>query len=123
MRDVAARRFGDVDRQVADALEVRVDLHCGDDGPEVGGHRLVEREKREAAAVDFNVQRVQWLVTDQRAVNQVVIAVDQPLHGETHLLFCAAGHLEQPRLELLQLFLEMNHHPPHRFHQPNRPVT
>ena len=70
VRRVAARRFGDVDRQIADALEVGVDLHGGDDRPEVGGHRLVERQQREAAVVDLDVQAVERLVADEHAVDQ-----------------------------------------------------
>ena len=64
---VAPRRLGDVHGQVADALEVGVDLHRGDDRPQVGGHRLVERQQREAAVVDLDVQRVDRLVAGEHA--------------------------------------------------------
>ena len=53
---VAPRRLGDVDREVADPLEVGVDLDRRDDRPQVGGHRLIQRQQREAAAVDLDVQ-------------------------------------------------------------------
>ena len=66
-RDVAPRRLGDVDRQVADALEVGVDLDRRDDRAQVGGHRLVQRQQREAAVVDLDVQRVDRLVAGEHA--------------------------------------------------------
>ena len=67
---VALRRLGDVDRQVADALEVGVDLDGRDDRAQVGGHRLVQRQQREAAVVDLDVQLVDRLVADQDALDR-----------------------------------------------------
>ena len=107
MLRVAPRRLGDVDREVADALEVGVDLHGRDDRPQVDGHRLVEREQREAAVVDLDVQPVHRLVAAQHAVDQFAIAIDERLHGEAHLFLGQAAHLEQPGLELLQLLLKV----------------
>ena len=59
---VALGRFRDVHGEVADALEVGVDLHRRDNRPQVGGHRLVERQQRKAPVVDFDVQLVDRLV-------------------------------------------------------------
>ena len=105
--DVPPRRLGDVDREVADALEVGVDLDGGDDRAQVGRHRLIERQQREAAAVDLDVQRVERLVAGEHAVDQIAVALDQPLDRQAHLFFGQAAHLEQPRLELFELFLKM----------------
>ncbi len=74
---VAPRRFGDVDRQVAHPLEIGVDLDRRDNRPEVGRHRLVERQQREAAVVDLDVQLVDRLVADEHPVDQVVVALDE----------------------------------------------
>ncbi len=104
---VTPRGFGDVDGEIADPLEVGVDLDRGDDRPQVGGHRLVQRQQREAAVVDLDVQRVQRLVAGERPVDELVVAIHQPLDRDPHLLFGEAAHLEQPGLELLELFLEM----------------
>ena len=52
----------------------------------------------------------------QHAVDQVVVAIDQPLDREAHVLLGQAAHFEQPGLELLQLFLEMADDPFDRFH-------
>src|SRR5207249_274950 len=56
--EVARRGFGDVDGQIADAFQVRVDLHRRQDGAEVDRHRLVQREQLHAAAVDLDVELV-----------------------------------------------------------------
>ncbi len=105
--DVAPRRLGDVDGEVADALEIGVDLHGRDDRAQVDGHRLVERQQREAAVVDLDVQRVERLVAGEHALDQLAVAVDQALDREAHLLLGQAAHLEQAGLELLELFLKM----------------
>ena len=84
MLRVAARRLGDVDGQVADALEIGVDLDRGDDGPQVGGHRLVQREQLEAAVVDLDVQLVERLVAVQHALDELAVAVDQRLDRQAH---------------------------------------
>ena len=105
--DVAPRRLGDVDGEVAHALEVGVDLHGGDDRAQVGGHRLVERQQREAAVVDLDVQRVQRAVARQHARDEIAIAIDEPLDRQAHLFLGEAAHFEQPRLELLELVLKV----------------
>jgi hypothetical protein len=64
---VALAGLGDVHRQVADPLEVGVDLHGRHDRPQVGRHRLVQREQLEAAVVDLDVQVVDRLVADEDA--------------------------------------------------------
>jgi hypothetical protein len=107
VRGVPARGLRDVDGEVADPLEVGVDLQRGDDGPEIDGHRLVERQQREAAVVDLDVQRVHRLVADEHAIEQVAIAFDQSLDRQAHLLLREPAHFEQPRLELFELLLEM----------------
>ena len=104
---VPPRRFGDVDRQVADALEVGVDLHGRDDRAQVGGHRLVQREQREAAVVDLDVQPLIGSSPFSTCSMSSRSRSVERLDGEAHLFLGQAAHLEQPRLELLELFLEM----------------
>ena len=122
MRDVLARGLGDVDREIADALEVGVDLDGRDDRPQIDGHRLVERQQREAAAIELDVEPVQWLVAADHAIDQIAIAVDQPFDCQPHLLFGEAAHLEQPSLQMLELLLKMTDVFGGR-HYPNLPVT
>ena len=107
VRRVAPRRLGDVHRQVADALEIGVDLHGRDDGAEVGRHRLIERQQREAAVVDLDVERVQRLVAAHHAVDDAVVAVHEALDREADVLLGQAAHLEQPGLALFELLLKV----------------
>ena len=53
------------------------------------------------------MQRVERLVADQHAIDQIVIAIDESLDREADVLLGEAAHLEQPRLELFELFLEV----------------
>ena len=105
--DVAPRRLGDVDGEIADAFEVGVDLDGGDDRAQVDRHRLIERQQREAAVVDLDVERVQRTVARQDARDQIAIAVDQPLDREADGFLGEPAHFEQAPLELLELVLEM----------------
>ncbi len=107
MRHVALRRLGNVDGEVADALQVGVDLHGGDDRAQVDRHRLVERQQREAAVVDLDVQRVQRTIAGQDARDQVAVAVDQALDREADSFLGEPAHLEKASFELLELVLEM----------------
>ena len=59
----------------------------------------------------------------QRPLDEVLVALDQPLDGQPHLFFGETAHLEQPGLELFELFLEMPDDALDRLHQPNLPVT
>jgi hypothetical protein len=93
--------------RAAAAFEVAVDLHGGDDGAEVRGHRLVECQQAEAAVVDVDVQAVDRFVAGEHGVEQRMIAGDKPLDGRAHPFFGEAAHLEQPPLERFELLLEM----------------
>ena len=69
-----------------------------------------------------------WLIGSsptQHGVDLVEVALGQPVHDAAHALLGEAAHLEQPRLERLELFLEMSYD---AFHPacvsyPKRPVT
>jgi len=88
-------------------FEIGVDFHRRHDRPQVGGHRLVERQQREAAAVDFDVEVIERLVADHHAIDQLVIPIDEPLDGEAHVLFGEPAHFEQPGLQPLEFFLKV----------------
>ena len=53
------------------------------------------------------MQAVERLVAGEHPVDQVVVALDQPLDGEADVLLGEAAHFEQPRLELFELLLEV----------------
>ena len=117
MRAVAAGRLRDVDGQVADALEVGIDLDRRHDGAQVRSHGLIQREQRKTAVVDFDVQPVNRFVLDEHAIDQFEIAIDEAFDRQTDVLFSQTTHFEQPRLELFELFLEMSDDAPGRLHQ------
>ena len=98
--DVAARRFGDVHRQIADPLEVGVDLDRRDDDAQVDRHRLLQGQELEGAIVDAHLAGVDVAVADRHLVERVQVA-----DGE------AADGLGQPRRHRralqLQLALEL----------------
>ena len=120
MHPVPLRRLGDVDREVADAFEIGVDLDRREDRPQVGGHRLVQREQPEAAVVDLDVQLVDRLVADQHGLDLVEIALGQTVHRSAHALLGEPAHLEQPRREQLELVLEMSCGAFHQLVSPTR---
>ena len=107
MPQVAPRGFGDVDREVADALEIRVDLDRRHDRAKVDRHRLVQREQLEAAVVDLDVELIDRLIPREDAVHARGVALDERPHRRADAILGEAAHLEQPRLELGELLLEM----------------
>ena len=141
---VATPGLGDVDRKVSDPFEVGVDLHAGDDGPEVDRHRLIQGQHLEAAAVDLDVQLVDRLVAAEHLIDELRIPLDQRPDGGSHAVFSEPAHFEQTCLELFELFLEVRNRRGHvrwsrrgfihssspvrardgdRSDYPNRPVT
>lgn len=125
VRDVPLGGFADIDCEVGDAFEIAVDLHGGDDGPEIDRHRLVQRQQLEATVVDFDMHLVDRLVAGDDVGDRLTIPVDEPVHGQTDALLGHAAHQQQPLFELRELFREVSwilrHWSLHS--QPNRPVT
>ena len=78
---------------------------------QIHGHRLVQRQQLERAAVDVDVHLVEWPVAVQHALDELRVALDERVHGRRHALLGEAAHLEQARLELLELLLEVRYHP------------
>ena len=107
---VALAGLGDVHRQVADPLEVGVDLDRGDDHAQVGGHRLVQRQQLEAAVVHLHVQVVDRLVAGDHRVERGEVAVHQAAHRFAHPLLGQAAHRQHPLLERIEVVLEMPKH-------------
>ena len=67
---VALGRLGDIDREVADPLEVGVDLDRRDDRAQIGGHRLVQRQQLEASVIDLDVQLVDRAVAGEHMLDE-----------------------------------------------------
>ena len=106
--------FRDVDGEVADPLEVGVDLDRGDDRPQVRRHRLVEGQEFEAAVIDLDVETVDRFVTDEQPVDRVQVAAREAPHRLDHPLLGESAHREQAFLQSFELFLEM---PSDSFHR------
>ena len=43
----------------------------------------------------------------EHPLDQIAVAIDEPLDRQAHLLLGEAAHFEQPRLELFELFLKV----------------
>ena len=93
------RPLGDVDGQVAHALELAPDLHPRRDEPQVAGHRLPEGEEPHALLVDVDVEEVDALFLVQDLAGQLLLAVFEPPNNQGDLLLSPGGHLEQLLLE------------------------
>ena len=109
MGRIPARRFGDVDREIADTLEVGVDLHRRDDGAKVRRHRLMQRQQLEAAVVDFNVQLVDGAVAVEHPRHSLRVPPHEAVDRRADAILRQAAHFEQSRLQLFELFLEMTY--------------
>ena len=82
-------------------------LTADDNRAEIHGHRLVQREQLEAAVVDLDVQLVDRPVAVEHARDRVGIAPDEAVDRGAHAVLGKTAHLEQPRLQLLELVLKM----------------
>src|SRR5262245_49747251 len=111
MTCVALGSFRDVDREVADALEIGVDLDRRHDRAKVGGHRLVERQQLETAAVDFDVKLVDWLVAAEHGFDQIDVTAHKSVDRRANAFFRQTAHFEQTPLKRLELLLEMTYNP------------
>ena len=110
----------DIDRQVAHALQVGVDLERGDDQTQIRGHGLLQGEQVHGELVNFDLDPVDPRLVAEHLVRGALVFVydraDAALDGGFH----QRAHLQQLGLQLFQFFDEMAHvfNP-----QPNRPVT
>ena len=79
-RRLGGKRDGlprDVHRQVADPLQIVIDLHRRHDEPQIDGHRLVQGEDFQAFLLDFHLALVDVVVALLDAVGQIGVAVQQ----------------------------------------------
>ena len=107
------RALGDVGGQVADALQLAVDLDHGDEEAQVAGHRLVEREDLEALLLDLHLQLVDCEVADHDALGLLRVALLDGLEREVQALLDHGAQAEHLALQLVELALQVcrrSHH-------------
>ncbi len=102
----AARRFGAVHREVADALEVGDDFEAGADDAEVSRHRLLEGEETDAVVLDAEVERIGRVVHADDAVRQRQVLLDERVHGQADHLHDEGAHSQHVVLQHRKLVLE-----------------
>ena len=74
---------------------------------QVGRHRRVQREQLQAQVVDFDVQLVEGHVAVEHLVDELAVALDEPLHRRADAIFREPAHGEQPLFQRPELLLEM----------------
>ena len=103
------RPLGDVLGQVADALELAVDLDDGGHEPQVAGHRLVEREDLEALLLDLDLVLVDQHVGGDHLASLGGIALLDGLEGEAETLLHQRAERQDLPLQPVRLSLQMAH--------------
>ena len=91
---------------VADALEVGDRLDDGDDDAQVGSGRLARRDDAPALLVDLDFHAVDLVVVPRHLLAELAVAVDQRDDRLLQLLLDEAAHLQHPRADPLQVFVE-----------------
>ena len=102
--------LGDVDRLVADPLQVGHDLHGGGDEAQVAGGRLVEGQQLHALLIHFHVVGVHLAVAVDDLLGQHAVTLEQRGHDAPDLLLDQPAHGQQGLLERLELLVEVPLH-------------
>jgi hypothetical protein len=87
-----------------------VDLDGADQEAEVRGHRLLEREEREAAVVDLDAQEVHFLLVGEDILDEGLLAAHQGGDALVDHRLRHAAHGEEPLAQLLEIGLEVSLH-------------
>ena len=109
--------LGDVDRLIAHAFEVGIDLGDGEDEAQVHGHGLLHGQKVERHLVDFALGDVDLGFAFEHHAAASQVAVDVGLAGAVHCLLGQSAHAEQTCPEFVHSLHEIG-----CAHYPNLPV-
>ena len=107
LRDEAQRRLRDVDRVIADALEVARHLDRGDDEAKVARHRLLQGEQLERGGLDLELHRIELAVGIDHRVGLAGVLTEQRLHRELDERFRLLRHREETTVERRELIVKM----------------
>ena len=103
---------GDIHGQVADPLQIVVDLQRGNHEPQVAGHRLVQGERLEALFLDLDLAEIDFLVQPFHLFGQLVVAqLDRP-DRLLHLAFDHGAKRQDLLLQFADFPLKMCRHQP-----------
>ncbi len=106
LADEVENALRDIDRLVAYALEVGVDLHHRHDEAEVHRHRLLHGQQVERQFVDLALGLVDVGLAGQNHLAKLRVAGAIRLGGAVDGLFRQASHTQQFFLELVQSLLK-----------------
>ena len=95
--------------EVADALQLAVDLDDRGDEAQVAGHRLVERQDLEALLLDVDLALVDQHVGRDHAPRLRRVALFDRLEGEAEVLLHERAEGQDLALEPIYLTLQMSH--------------
>ena len=90
--------LADVDRLVADALQVRVDFHGRRDEAQVGRGGLMQRDHLEAPLIHFDLQLVDFFFLPVDVLHQVALAVRQGFDRDVDHRLRQAPHVRMRSL-------------------------
>ena len=110
------RPLGDVDRLVADSLQIGVDLGDRENKAQIHGDRLLQGEQIEGQFVDFPLGDVDLEFAFEHHVAARQVAVNVRLAGAIHGLLGQSAHAKQTCSKIVQSLLKAG------AHYPNLPV-
>ncbi len=111
----AHHALGDVDRLVADALQVGVDLGDRQNEAQVRGRRLLCGQNVEGHFIDLALGGVDQALVFEDQVAAREIALGVRLTGAIHRQFRQSAHAEQFLPQVLHLLLKARAHYPNLF--------
>ena len=99
--------FRDIDRFVADALQVVVDLDGGNEKPQVHGHRLIKRQQLQALLLDLHLHLVDFPIRIDDPLGDIGIPPLDGLDRHARPLFDQGAQGEHLFLNLFQFSAQM----------------
>ncbi len=102
--------LGDVAGQVAEPVQIAVDLQHRGHPPQVGGHRLVQRQHPDALALDLDLPPVDLALLPLDLVGLLDPAVAQGVHAAIERVLDDRGEFQHVGPEALQVTQETATH-------------
>ncbi len=115
-------RLRDVDRVVADALQIVGDLGRGDQQAEVSRHGLLSGEQIDHSLLDLELEGVDGAITGDHAGGELAVATQQRVERAAQGILGLARHGQELGLQLRQLVVEVAVGRRGGGAHPNRPV-